>query len=130
MTGKSHLSELTSAHGISVARKLRGHSTDAERLLWSKLRVRQLSGWKFRRQVPLGRYVVDFLCEEAKLIVELDGGQHADQIEQDAERTAWLQSEGYRVIRFWNNEVMANIEGVLLTLTPALSQGRGGEGSP
>jgi very-short-patch-repair endonuclease len=88
-----------------------------------------LEGCKFRRQVPLGRYIVDFLCEEAKLIVELDGGQHADLIEKDETRTAWLRDQGYRVLRFWNNDAMSNIEGVLQTLTLALSQGRGDKGA-
>ena len=99
--------------------------TDAERKLWYYLRARRFQEWKFRRQVPLGRYVVDFLCEEACLIVEVDGGQHAERIESDLARTRWLMSQGYAVIRFWNNDVLANIEGVLATLSPALSQGRG-----
>ena len=100
--------------------------TDAERMLWYRLRASRLQGWKFRRQVPLGRYVVDFLCEEAHLIVEVDGGQHAERVENDSVRTQWLSAQGYAVIRFWNNDVLANIEGVLATLSPALSQGRGG----
>jgi very-short-patch-repair endonuclease len=71
----------------------------------------------------LGRYVVDFLCEEARLIVEIDGGQHAERVGHDRERTEWLKSQGYDVIRFWNNDVLGNIEGVLTTLSPALSEG-------
>jgi len=125
MATKSHLQSLSSKPGVEFARTLRANSTDAERLLWSKLRSRQLDGWKFRRQVPLGRYVVDFLCEEARLVVELDGGQHDQMIERDALRTQWLGDNGYRVVRFWNNDAMSNIEGILQTLTLALSQGRG-----
>jgi very-short-patch-repair endonuclease len=99
--------------------------TDAERKLWYYLRASRFQGWKFRRQVPLGRYVADFLCEEARLIVEVDGGQHAERIEHDSARTQWLEAQGYAVIRYWNNDVLTNIEGVLATLSPALSQGRG-----
>ena len=99
--------------------------TDAEQRLWYHLRAGRFQHWKFRRQVPLGRYVVDFLCEEARLIVEVDGGQHAERIERDSARTQWLRAQGYAVIRFWNNDVLANIDGVLATLSPALSQGRG-----
>ena len=99
--------------------------TDAEQRLWYYLRAGRFQGWKFRRQVPLGRYVVDFLCEEARLIVEVDGGQHAERVAQDATRTQWLEAQGYVVIRFWNNDVLTNTEGVLATLSPALSQGRG-----
>jgi len=96
------------------ARQLRHRQTDAESKLWQYLRNRQLSGVKFRRQVPLGRYVVDFLSDAQKLIIELDGGHH--NVDTDRERTEWLESEGYRVIRFWNNEVTDNIEGVLAHL--------------
>jgi very-short-patch-repair endonuclease len=111
--------------------------TDAERKLWYFLRAKRFEGWKFRRQVPLGCYIVDFLCEDARLIVELDGGQHAERTERDSTRTQWLRAQGYSVIRFWNNDVLENIEGVLttlslaiasangMTLSPALSQGRG-----
>jgi len=99
--------------------------TDAEQKLWYRLRAGRFQGWKFRRQVPLGRFIVDFLCEEARLIVEVDGGQHAERLREDSERTEWLGARGYAVIRFWNNDVLGNIEGVLATLSPALSQGRG-----
>jgi very-short-patch-repair endonuclease len=87
--------------------------TDAERVLWREVRAHRFGGLKFKRQEPLGSYVVDFVCHEARLIVELDGGQHADRQEADAERTRWLESRGFRVIRFWNNDVLANTEGVL-----------------
>jgi very-short-patch-repair endonuclease len=93
--------------------------TDAERRLWSLLRDRQMDDHKFHRQHPLGPYVLDFACIERKLVVEVDGGQHADS-EHDRRRTAWLEAQGWRVIRFWNNEVLSNIEGVVARLTEAL----------
>jgi very-short-patch-repair endonuclease len=95
------------------ARELRGTSTDAERKLWKHLRNRQLEGLKFRRQVPLFGFYADFYCESANLVVELDGGQHASQTEWDMNRTETLQAAGIQVLRFWNNEVLENIEGVL-----------------
>ncbi|HSY85483.1 MAG TPA: endonuclease domain-containing protein [Verrucomicrobiae bacterium] len=103
------------------AQLLRKRMTDAERRLWSKLRMRQVEGFRFRRQAPVGPYVVDFICLELKLIVEVDGGQHA-MPRADAKRTAWLESEGYRVIRFWNNDVLKNTEAVLQSLYEALKR--------
>jgi ATP-dependent helicase HrpA/adenine-specific DNA-methyltransferase len=103
-----------------LAKALRRQLTDAERALWSRLRNRQLDDHKFRRQVPIGPYVVDFVCFEQKLIIEIDGGQHAENIEQDLSRTEWLEQEGYRVIRFWNNEVLGNTDGVLQAIEKAL----------
>ena len=96
-----------------TTRRLRRDSTDAEKLLWRRLRRRQLGGAKFRRQHPIGPYVVDFFCSEQGLVVELDGGQHAIQAERDGRRDRWMESRGYRVLRFWNHELMANIDGVL-----------------
>jgi very-short-patch-repair endonuclease len=93
--------------------------TDAERLLWSRLRSRQLNGHKFRRQVPVGSFIADFLCWEAGMIVEVDGGQHDEAT--DASRTAWLADNGYHVVRFWNNDVLQNIEGVLEELSLVLA---------
>ncbi len=98
---------------ISRAHELRGASTDAERKLWKHLRNRQLEGMKFRRQVPLFGFYADFFCESANVVVELDGGQHASQTEWDVKRTKVLQEAGILVLRFWNNEVIENIEGVL-----------------
>ncbi len=98
---------------ISRARRLRANLTEAERRLWSRLRRNQLDGQHFRRQEPVGPYTVDFLCDAAGLIVEVDGSQHAAQRDRDAERTEYLEARGYRVIRFWNNEVLGNTEGVL-----------------
>jgi len=106
---------------IDRARRLRRDQTDAEKRLWSHLRDRQLEGRKFRRQVPIGRYVVDFLCTEARLVIELDGGQHT--VERDAERTRLIESYGYFVIRFWNNDVTTNTEGVLQSIVEALRIG-------
>ncbi len=96
-----------------TARGLRQRSTDAERLLWKHLKARQMAGLKFRRQAQIGRFIVDFVCYEKALIVEADGGQHAIEREKDEERTRWLNAQGYRVLRFWNNEILTNIEGVL-----------------
>src|ERR1700681_2117721 len=97
------------------ARQLRRDATDAERRLWSALRDRRLSDYRFRRQYPIGRFIVDFACTGHRLIVEADGGQHADN-EADRRRTAWLENEGWRVLRFWNNDILANAEGVVQTI--------------
>ena len=102
------------------ARKLRRNPTDAEQRLWSRLRRRQVDGHRFRRQVPLGPYVVDFLCYEARLIVEVDGGQHDAHAAADAARTAWLGSQDFRVIRFWNNDVLEKTDGVITEIQSAL----------
>ena len=95
------------------AQELRKKSTDAERLLWRHLRAKQLEGLKFRRQEPIGDYIVDFVCFDRSLIVEVDGGQHVREKAKDDERTRWLEGQGFKVMRFWNNDVMKNIEGVL-----------------
>ena len=95
-------------------RDLRRNATDAEALLWSKLRNRQLGGAKFRRQVIIAPYIADFICFDARLIVEVDGGQHST--EADSPRTAFLETQGFKVIRFWNHEVLGNIDGVLATI--------------
>ena len=99
------------------ARRLRRQSTEAEKILWRALRDRQLAGRKFRRQQPIGPYVVDFICPELRLVIEVDSGQHATD---GPERTRWLEGAGYRVIRFWNNDVLGNLDGVLQTLDAAL----------
>jgi very-short-patch-repair endonuclease len=106
---------------VLVARKLRRNQTDAERKLWFRLRDRRLNGLKFRRQVPVEKYVVDFCCESARLIVELDGGQHSVRTEADARRTAVLEAHGYLVLRFWNNDVLTNITGVLESILDTLN---------
>ena len=96
-----------------TTRHLRKNPTDAEQKLWSCLRRKQLHGYRFRRQRPIGPYIVDFVCLEVSLIIEVDGGQHAEQIEKDEARTSFLEKEGFRVIRFWNNDVLVNTDGVL-----------------
>ena len=106
-----------------TARQLRRRSTDAERKLGSILRNRQLAGYKFRRQVPIGNYIVDFVCFEAHLIVEVDGGQHGEQQAYDRQRTAWLEGQGFRVLRFWNTEVLGNVEGVKEVIVRACEGG-------
>jgi len=87
--------------------------TEAEKKLWLRLNNRQLAGHKFRNQMPVAPYITDFGCLELKLIVEVDGGQHADNRARDEIRTAYLQARGYRVLRFWNTDVMRNIDGVI-----------------
>ncbi len=99
----------------TLARGLRKRQTDAERALWNKLRSKQIEGVKFRRQQPIGPYIVDFVSLERKLIIEIDGGQHNERKvrEKDQEREEWLKEKGYQTLRFWNNDVLTNIEGVL-----------------
>lgn len=95
--------------------------TDAERRLWAVLRGRRLQGYKFRRQHPFGPFILDFACIEHRLVIEADGGQHAE-CEDDQQRTAWLESRGWRVIRFWNNDILGNPEGVADTILMAIRQ--------
>jgi very-short-patch-repair endonuclease len=106
---------------VDRARGLRLRTTDAEQALWFRLRNWQLKGCKFRRQHEIDRYVVDFVCTEGMLVVELDGGQHLEQQEYDQARTRCLQARGYRVLRFWNNDVLTNIESVLEAVMEALA---------
>ncbi len=109
---------MTTTH--SQARALRKSPTDAEAILWSRLRNRQMAGRKFRRQVPLLGYVVDFVSLDARLIVELDGRQHADRAEQDAKRTSDLEAAGFIVLRFWNTDIFTGLDGVLTAIHAAL----------
>jgi very-short-patch-repair endonuclease len=102
------------------ARKLRENQTDVEGKLWSRLRDRQLSGVKFRRQHPIGPFIVDFCCLERGLVVELDGSQHVQALAADKRRTRFLESLGYRVLRFWDSDVLSNINGVLERISDAL----------
>ena len=104
----------------SVARKLRRDMTDAERRLWLHLRASQLCGVKFTRQFPIGNHVVDFACRSLKLAIECDGGQHSDSA-TDAARTAAIAAHGYRVIRFWNHDVLENTDGVLETIAAEIA---------
>jgi very-short-patch-repair endonuclease len=114
---------------VGFARRLRRNQTDAERILWFRLRDRRLDGWKFKRQVPVDRFVADFVCADGMLIVELDGGQHERDKERDADRTNALEAMGYVVLRFWNNDVMRNIDGVLEVILSTLNQRRSGFGA-
>ena len=104
----------------SLERVLRREQTDAERILWQHLRNRRLLDRRFRRQHKLGPYIVDFVCPDAWLIVELDGSQHIEQVAYDSARTEFLQSQGYRVIRFWNNDVLLRVDDVLHAIVEAL----------
>jgi very-short-patch-repair endonuclease len=97
---------------ITIAKKLRINSTDTEKYLWKYLRGKQLTGFKFRRQHPVGKYIVDFVNLERKIIIEVDGGQHSEN-KKDKLRDKWLKEKGYEVLRFWDNEVFTNVEGVL-----------------
>jgi very-short-patch-repair endonuclease len=104
---------------LQRARRLRRDMTDAERLLWGRLRAAQ-TGVKFRRQMWLSGFIADFASVEAKLVVELDGGQHDRERDRDARRTRALAAEGYRVLRFWNHDVLENLDGVVATIVSAL----------
>ncbi len=124
----------------NLARTLRALSTDAERLLWHHLRGRNLGGFKFRRQVVIEPYIVDFVCLDARLIIEADGGQHVEMIAEDAARTEFLEERGYRVLRFWNHEILTELDNVLECIHSALLMdipspwpspgGRGNRGVP
>lgn len=121
---------------LQRARQLRTNATDAEQKLWYHLRAKRFLGLKFKRQKPVGRYIVDFICLSPKLIVEVDGGQHSDQLCCDQNRDAWLRAQGFEVLRFWNNQVLSETQSVLeamrervLALSPGPSPacGRGEE---
>ncbi|MEZ5788262.1 MAG: endonuclease domain-containing protein [Xanthobacteraceae bacterium] len=105
----------------SDARRLRRALTDAERKLWRALRARQFQQVKFRRQVPVGPYVADFLCYQARLVIELDGSQHAES-HRDKVRDRWFARNGFRVLRFWNNDVLTNLDGLLTTILSTLAE--------
>jgi very-short-patch-repair endonuclease len=107
-----------------IARRLRVNQTDAEGILWNRIRSRQIGGHKFVRQQPIGNYICDFVCRERSLIIEVDGGQHNESA-ADAIRDRWLTEAGYKVLRFWNNDVLGNIDGVLVTIKAELEASRG-----
>ena len=107
---------------LSRARALRREPTEAENTLWKHLRGRRMMGCKFRRQVVIEPYIVDFVCLEAKLIVEADGGQHSDQLSYDAQRTVRLEGLGFRALRFWNHEILCETQGVLEKIAAALHE--------
>jgi len=106
-----------------LARDLRNNATEAERRLWLHLRTRRFEGAKFTRQHPIGNFIADFACRSLRLAIELDGGQHADSF-TDANRTRLIEAHGYRVIRFWNNEVLGNIDGVLTMIAEEIAIAR------
>ena len=105
------------------ARQLRRNQTEAELALWKYLRPQRLDGHKFRWQAPIGPYIVDFACFPGRLVVELDGGQHSRQAAYDSERTTWLEAQGFRVLRFWNNQVPGEIEAVKEVILGGLARG-------
>ena len=109
-----------SGETLTKAQRLRREMTNAERKLWGLLRNRQLEGAKFRRQQPIGPFIADFVCQESRLVVEADGCQHAESI-SDTRRTAFLESKGYRVLRFWNGDILNNLDGVAQVIACALS---------
>ena len=122
-----------SQRNTAIAKTLRKQMTDAERFLWQQLRARRLAGAKFKRQQPIGSYVVDFVCFEARLVIEVDGGQHLDCV-ADQRRDAWLESQGFSVLRFWNHEVLTESPSVLERIIALLPphphpSPAGGEGS-
>ena|ERR1700730_12358918 len=106
----------------SDVRRLRREQTPAENLLWQQLRAKRLDGAKFRRQHAIGNHIVDFCCLRHRLIIEIDGGQHAEEIEKDEARTGRLEAHGFKVLRFWNHDVMGNLEGVLTSIADALRE--------
>ena len=114
---------------LAKAKQLRRDMTKAERALWSILRNSQLNGAKFRRQQPIGPFIADFACQERQLIIEADGGQHAIG-ESDANRTRFLENKGYRLLRFWNNDVLSNLDGVAATISAALSTPHPAQAAP
>ena len=119
-------SRLSHAETLSRARELRRDDTIAEARLWNALRAHRLGGWKWKRQVPWGPYFLDFLCRDAGLVVEVDGGQHSEQIDCDARRLTVTCSSGLRVLRFWNSAVLENRDGVCLAILEACGGERPG----
>jgi len=107
---------------IIKGRELRKNSTDAERVLWRHLRLRQVNGERFRRQRSIGNYIVDFVCLEKGVVIEVDGGQHAEGADRDARRDEWLRAQGFVVLRFWNHEVLTQIEDVKEAVWRALNE--------
>jgi len=122
--GRGGRSAAQRASALGKAKLMRSNPTPAEHRLWQILRAKRLDGWKFRRQAMIGRLYPDFVCHAAKLIVEADGGQHSEEV--DGNRDAWLASQGFRILRFWNNDIFNNEEGVLTLILSALEAGERG----
>jgi very-short-patch-repair endonuclease len=122
----SEVRTLSQAGRVTRARGLRRDATRAEMHLWRSLRAHRLGGWKWKRQLAFGPFFLDFACVDARLVVEVDGGQHAEQLDYDARRTAYLERAGWRVMRFWNSEVLTNRDGVCRAILDAC----GGEREP
>ncbi len=112
------------------AREMRGRMTDAEALLWMLLRNRHIAGAKFRRQHPVGRYILDYYCVEKKLAIELDGGQHGEAADYDERRDNWLRSQGIRELRFWNNQMLAETEAVMEVIYQAVVENESNQETP
>jgi very-short-patch-repair endonuclease len=111
----------TPEHLLTRAKQMRHEPTPQEEALWERLRAKRLYGWKFHHQSPLGPFIPDFSCPKAKLIIELDGSQHSEREGYDADRTAFLEHQGYRVLRFWNCDIDQNLDGVLMLIRETLS---------
>ena len=109
---------------LTFARELRQNQTEAEKTIWGKLKGKQIEDVKFRRQQPIGPYIVDFVCFKRRIIIEIDGGQHTEKKvrRKDEERRLWLEERGYKILRFWDNEVLKNIDGVLQIIKGVLEQ--------
>jgi very-short-patch-repair endonuclease len=107
---------------VKFAKAMRRQPTSAEAVIWAALRGARLQGFKFKRQQPIGAYIADFVCFERGLVVEIDGGQHADDVSEDQARSNWLQGQGFRVLRFWNNEVIERKDDVLESIIRALRE--------
>ena len=116
---------LYNSKNLILAKQLRKNMTAEEKILWNKLRAKKFSGYKFKRQVPIGNYIVDFLCTDTKLIIELDGGQHNEEnkILADRERTEYLENHGYKVLRFWNNDIKQNLDNICEEILRRLEEG-------
>ena len=108
---------------VEIARRLCREMTDAERKLWSRLRNGQVRGLKFRRQMPVEKFIADFACTSARIVIEIDGGQHADMVEQDRLRSSAIESAGYIVLRFWNDDVLRDVSAVFAEIERALDEG-------
>ncbi|MFC7499470.1 endonuclease domain-containing protein [Enterovirga sp. GCM10030262] len=120
MARKKPYTDKASQRPTARSRELRRNMTPAERRLWSRIRARQVADTRFNTQFPIGPFICDFASRGAKLIIEVDGGQHAEQVEADVGRTAYLKTKGYRVLRFWNNDVLENTDGVIQAIEEIL----------